>query len=211
MTGSGDPSVNSGILQKINYAKKLIREKGIKGFLPALGDFLHYHLKNKWHFVYLEWKLENPVICFPKQDALVVRQATTDDLNKIKRDLFPYLLGALEYEKRYFQYLGHQKVKCFVAEKDNKLVHYSWVFISAMQSPLAKTPFDSKNFKPTDVYVGPIFTSPSFCGFIYPYVLGAIQQFLIENTSASRVIVLVQGLNPAAVSFYKRLGFREIS
>lgn len=204
-------SIKSGISQKVLYAKRLVVEKGLGGFFSALINYLRYHLSSKWHFVYLEWKLENPPITFTKQVDILVRQATTDDLTKIRQDFFPHLIDELEYEKRYFDNLDQQNIKCFIAEKDNEFVNYSWVFLSASESPLADTPFDSTKIKPTDVYLGPIFTNPSFRGFIYPYVLATIQQFLVANTSAQRVIVLVQGLNSAAVSFYKRLGFDEIS
>jgi ribosomal protein S18 acetylase RimI-like enzyme len=39
-----------------------------------------------------------------------------------------------------------------------------------------------------------------------PDILG----YLKENSGAKRALLLVDGRNPAAVSFYKRLGFKEI-
>jgi ribosomal protein S18 acetylase RimI-like enzyme len=46
--------------------------------------------------------------------------------------------------------------------------------------------------------------------FIYWDVLFSIVRYVEEFSGATRIVLLVQGRNPAAVRFYKRLRFDEI-
>ena len=111
---------------------------------------------------------------------------------------------------RYFESIDQPKAKCFLAETAGKLVHYSWVFLDAFDSPIMNTPFKKSKLRSGDAYIGPVFTSPAVRGFIYLQVLPDILHYLKENSVARRVVLLVDGRNPAALSFYKRIGFKEI-
>ncbi len=202
--------VKSGFLQKLETAWNVLLKEGFSGLSKKLSAFARYHLRDKWRFVYLEFPLDQPVTSFPMKEPLVVRVATPEDMDRIEAELFPCLTGEMVYEKRYFDLLGQEGVKCFIAEKNGRLVHYSWVFLDAASSPLVDTPFDKRQFHEGDAYVGPIFTNPSSRGFVYPHVLPRIQQYLKQRDRTKRLLVLVQGMNPAAVSFYMRMGFKQI-
>ena len=204
-------SIKRGFPEKLREAKRILAQKGLPGLCYALRSHLVYHLRSKWSFVYLEFPLDQKISSFRTKEAVTVRIATEGDLDKIRADIFPSLKGELGYEKIYFQLLNQPGVKCFLGECKNKFVHYSWVFLDAFQSPIVEVPFDRNQLRAKDAYVGPIFTSPEYRGFVYLEVLSAILRFLRDEASCERVLVLVQGENPSAVSFYKRMGFKEIS
>lgn len=196
---------------KFREAKRLLAAEGITSSLRAVQGYFVYHLVSKWHFVYLEFALEQPVLSFKGGEGITVRIASTEDLSRIKSEIFPLLDGDLSYDRRYFDLMGHPKVKCFLAERDGKLVHYSWVFLEALNSPIMDVPFNKSKLKSGDTYIGPIFTSPAVRGFIYLQVLSTVLHYLKENSGAKRALVLVDGRRRSAVSFYKRLGFTEIA
>lgn len=196
--------------ENLKQARRIISEGGLITYLRAVKGYIIYHLHSKWHFVYLVFSLEQEIFSFNIREPISVRIATREDMTWIKSELFPYLTGDLAYEKRYFELLDHPRIKCFLAQKDGKLVHYSWVFVDVFESPLMKLPFDKAKLKQGDAYIGPIFTCPEARGFIYLHVLSRILCDLKENNLASRVIVLVERKSASAVSFYKRLGFREV-
>ena len=210
------PKPMSKIREKREVPEKLKRLMGIfsqGGFssvFRTIVGYAAYHLSNKWRFVYFEYQLEQETFSFKGDKTITVRVATLDDLERIKAEIFPLLDAELAYDIRYFESLSLPKIKCFVAETGGKLVHYSWVFTDAFSSPLMDTPFDKSKLTTDDAYIGPIFTSPGARGFIYMHVLPDILSYLKENSRAKRALLLVDGRNPAAVSFNKRLGYKEI-
>ena len=199
------------LTRKLKAGWEIIAEGGWIVFFRTVRDAIVYHISDKWHFVYLEFSLDEKIFSFSVKELLSVRVATAEDCERIRSDIFPFLKGALAYERRYLKLLGEPKINCFVAEKEGKLVHYTWVFEDVLDSPIMKVPFDRKKLKEGDAYIGPIFTNPDVRGFIYLQVCSTILHYLKENDRARRVIVLVEGGNPSAVAFYRRFGFREIS
>lgn len=204
-------AIQAALARKLKAGWKIIAEGGWIVFFRSVKDSIVYHLRSKWHFVYLEFSLEKTIFSFALKEPISVRVASREDYERIQSDIFPFLRGALAYDRKYLELLGEPKIKCFVAEKDGKLVHYSWVFEDVFDSPIIKVPFDHKKLKGGDAYIGPIFTNPDVRGFIYLQVCSTILHYLKENNCASRVIVLVEGGNPSAVTFYQRFGFREIA
>ena len=204
------PVLRSSAWQKICKAARLLLQGGPAGLGRKLREHYNYHVDSKWHFVYLQFPLSNEFSRIPASSAVSVRIAQPADMPKITDELFPVMTGEQTEETKYFDLVGHPDVRCFMAEKEGRLVHYSWVFLDAGSSPLMDTPFDGRLVCSGDAYIGPIFTAPEARGFIYPQVLSNIVRFLKEDPAVRRIVVLVQGKNPAAVSFYKRIGFFEI-
>lgn len=153
-----------------------------------------------------------------RQGALLAAQAGVDihlatkaDRSRIAAELFPTLVGDLAYDRRYFDALGEDDdVQCFLAESDGKIIHYSWVFLDARNSPLVRVPFDRKVLLEGDAYIGPVFTSPDARGLVYLQVLSQILQSLKDGGRIRRLLLMVDGRRPAAVAFYRRLGFKQI-
>jgi ribosomal protein S18 acetylase RimI-like enzyme len=204
-------SVKSESSTKLKEAAQIIYKEGFVRFFNKTQDYLVYHLIDKWHFVYLEFSLEQRITSFQINPPMTVKVATFEDLDRIKSEIFPSLKGELNYEKRYFDFLGQEGIMCFLAEKDGKLVHFSWVFLDAFKSPMMDVPFDKSMLKKGDAYIGPIFTNRAARGLVYLQVLSKILLYLKENGYANRVVLFVEGRNSSAVSFYKRLGFREMA
>ena len=108
----------------------------------------------------------------------------------------------------YFNFPCHD---CFIAEIDNKVVHYFILFNSAVYSPLMQTPFDKHKVKEKDAYLGNAYTIPDERGkWIVPHVLLRIIQYLQKETTATRALLLVHEDTPGAVGFYSGLGFGVI-
>ena len=203
-------SVKSSFSQRIKAARRILADEGLSNLCQAVFSNLAFHLSSKWRFVYFAYSLEEQTPSFKSEGPISVRIATSDDMERIESEIFPALAAEMQYEKRYFRLIGEPKIRCFLAEHDGKLVHYSWVFLDASRSLLAEVPFDQKKLTSEDAFIGPVFTNQSARGLVYFHVLSVILDYLKNNTSGKRAIVFFDGRNPAAVSFYKRLGFKEI-
>jgi GNAT superfamily N-acetyltransferase len=183
-----------------------------RGVAGHLRRYMRYKLKSQWEFVYFELSLDEPIFSLKLKEPFVVRLAVQDDIPRIESDIYPLLSSKEEGDRRYISLIGKNGVRCFVAEKDDKLVHYSWVFDNVLDSPLMHTPFYKTKIRSGDIYLGPVFTSPHVRGaWISPYSLSKICEYLKSKTDAKRILLLVHTSTPGAVGFYKRLGFREIT
>ncbi len=175
-------------------------------------SYLQYNLKEKWEFVYLERRLDDPAFSLPEIDkSLNIRIATQEDLPKIESDIYPLLTSAEQNDKKSFAEIGKNGLNCFIAEKDNKVVHYFLVHEKARESGLMKTPIDKAKVLDQDAYLVSTFTSPDSRGlWIVPHTLLRIFEYLKSHTAASRVLVLVHKDTLGAEAFYRRLGFSVV-
>ncbi|MDP3244344.1 MAG: GNAT family N-acetyltransferase [bacterium] len=205
-------SVKSSWCQKFSVAIAIIIKDGLKKFFNKFCGFVLDKVYRQKQFIFFEFSLEQPSFSITPLEPINVKIANFDDKNKIESEIFPWLKDEQDYDKRYFSLLEQPGIRCFLAEKDGKLVHYSWVFDEAKNSPLMDTIFDRNKLREGDAYMGPVFTSPEARGvWIYPYVLTKIMIFLKESTDVKRLILFVYGKNPAAVNFFMRLGFRRLN
>ena len=195
-------------MQTVRKAVKKLSDEGPAGLARAARTFATYHLRDKWHFAYLCFSCDDPIYSF-EDASIVVRRAGADDLERIEADLFPHLTGAESADREYFDGLGKGDPQCFLAESNGRFVHYSWVFTDVFVSPMTRVPFDQSLLRSGDGYVGPVFTSPDSRGMVYLHVLSIILHYMKDN-GLKRVWVLVDGRNPSAVSFYKRIGFVQL-
>jgi len=197
---------------KLNHLSQEFQNNGISGTISILSEYIRYNLTEKWRFIFFEINLTTPPFSLPKKDELIViRRAETKDYTKIKNDLYPYMGHKQEFDKKYFDQIGETGVNCFIAEVDNKLIHYFMVFDSAMESPLVQTPFDKQMINKNDAYLGNAFTIPTARGkWITPHVVLTIINYLQNETNATRALLLVHEGTPGAVGFFKRLGFKVI-
>lgn len=179
---------------------------GVLSAFPArVIRYVRYHLIDKWKFVYFEFPLTKSIPQFPRPAGVISRVATAADRERVEADLFPEMTGDLAYDRRYFEAIDADPgFKCYIAEADGRLVHYSWVRLDAAESPLASLPFGP--IRPGDSYIGPVFTSPKARGMIYLFVLGDVLRDL-KAAGKERLLLMVDGRRPAAVGFYRRLGF----
>lgn len=203
-------SVKSNFSQRIKAAGRILADEGFGNLFQAVFSNLVFHLSSKWRFVYFAFPLDAPTPSINTKGPITIRIATVEDMARIELEIFPELTSEMKYERRYFRLIGEAKIICFLAEHDNRLVHYSWVFLDASRSLLAEVPFYQNQLTDTDAFIGPVFTSQSARGLVYFHVLAAILDYLKKNTSARRAIVFFDGKNPSAASFYKRIGFNEI-
>ena len=197
---------------KLNLLSKEFQKNGIFGTISILSKYIRYNLNEKWRFIFFEINLTMPPFSLPKKDeSILIRRAITKDYIKIKNDLYPHMGHKQEFDKKYFDQISETGVNCFIAELDNKLIHYFMVFDSAMDSPLIQTPFDKQMINKSDAYLGNAFTIPSARGkWITPHVVLTIIKYLQNETNASRALLLVHKDTPGAVGFFNRLGFKVI-
>ena len=203
-------SVKSNFWQRIREAKRILSEEGLINVFRAVFSNLVFHLSSKWRFVYFVLSLDEQSFSLKTNEGITVTIAVPQDMERVQSEIFPALNSEMEYEKRYFKFIGENEIKCFLVELDGIFVHYSWVFLDATRSLLADVPFDQNYLTSNDAFIGPVFTNPTARGLIYFHALSAIFDFLKNETSTRRVIVFVDGRNTASLSFYKRLGFEEI-
>jgi GNAT superfamily N-acetyltransferase len=206
----GDFTIRSAFSEKLTEIRRLISQGGFITLLQLIFAYVVYHLSGKWHFIYFEFSFQQPIPSFILKESISVRIAAPNDMGQIRSEIFPLLQVSLSNDKRYFHSVGQPNIKCFLAEKDETLVHYSWVFMDVFNSLLMEVPFDKNKLRQGDAFIGPVFTSPSARGLVYLHVLSVILDYLQVNNYANRVLLFVDGRNAAAVSFYTRLGFKEI-
>jgi len=196
------------LISEFRKARRYVSEQGIRSCFGAARDYVRYHLKDKWRFVYLGFSFDHPMQLL-EDPSLAVKRTGCEDLGQIRRDLFPHLVGEQAYHRAFFDRIGEDGSLCFVAEFEGRFVHYSWVFTDVFRSPLIKVPFEVSELRSSDSYIGPIFTVPGSRGMIYLYVLPTIVDYL-RKVGSKRVLVLVSDRNTAAMSFYQKLGFVPI-
>ena len=197
---------------KLNHLSKELQNNGMSGVISILSHYIRYNLVDKWRFIYFEIDLTLRPFSLPKKDeSILIRRAETKDHTKIKNDLYPYMGHKQEFDKKFIDQIGEAGVNCFIAEVDNKLIHYFMVFDSAIESPLVQTPFDKKMLTQDDAYLGNAFTIPSARGkWITPHVVLTIIKYLQNETDSTRALLLVHKDTPGAVGFFNRLGFKVI-
>lgn len=204
--------MRSSFLEKIRSAVRMACSGDIRGLAEHLSRYVLYKLKDQWEFVYFELPIDEAIFCLTMGEPLVVRPAVRGDIARFESDIYPFLCGYGENDKRYISLIGKERVRCFVAEKDDKLVHYFLVFDRALESPLMDTPFDKTKVRSRDAYLGSAFTSPHARGaWIMPYSLSKICEYLKNHTDATRAFLFVHKDTPGAVSFFQRLGFKVIA
>lgn len=179
-------------------------------FINKVKRFIKYWLFDRKGFVYLVIEVNAPFTKLPPlDDSILIRMAFEEDKPKIHNDLFPHILDSFENDKRYFDLIGEKNFKCFLAEREDTLIHYFHVYHSASSSPLIKTPKGKKIIRDNDAYMGSTFTVEDFRSlWIAPHSVSIIIDHL-RSIGRERALVLVHKDTPGAESFYKRLGFKE--
>jgi len=201
------------IRQRVSTVFRVLSNKGMSGLIKLIRSFFLYQLKEKWNFVYFEKQVEQIPFKLPKLDnSIIIRIAGKDDIAQIKNDIYPLLTEKEGNDKRYFEKIGTPHVKCFLAEKDNRLVHYSLLFENAKNSPIIQTPIISSKVELTDAYLGTVFTIPEARGLmIMPHTVLRIFSHLYKNTSTKRILVIVHKSTFGAEGFYRRNGFNVMN
>jgi len=182
-------------------------------FKKKLINYVMYNLVDKWKFIYLELELNDYIFSLENtNDSLVVRVAERNDVDKIKEDIYPQLGPAEENDKKYIERIGDDDFTCFIVEKDGCIIHYFLIFEKALNSPLAKTPFNMSLIKENDAYLGTAFTAPKARGlWVVPISLSAILKYLRDSAKCKKVYVLVHKDTPGAKDFYVKLGFDVVT
>jgi ribosomal protein S18 acetylase RimI-like enzyme len=177
--------------------------------LKKILSACRYHLKDKWEFIYLGIDITSPTFFLPNvDDSLSVRIADRKDIPKIESDVGEHLA---EDDRKQIQRIGEEGFFCFIGSRKEKIIHFFLVYESAINSLLAKTPFDKKNLNKSDAYLGSAFTVPDARGlWVVPVVLMRILEHLKDRKNIKRALVLVHKETPGAVGFYQRLGFSLI-
>ena len=200
------------IVNSLQAVTRVLASQRITGFLNSLANYTSYTLREKWRFIYFELALDKLPYSLPEIDpSYTIRIAEWADISKIQSDIFPFLTAKEENDKLAISRIGEVGFRCFIVEKDNKIVHYFLVYENALNSPLAKTPLYKKFILETDAYLGSAFTVPGARGaWIMPQIILKILALLEKETDATRVLLVVHESTVGARAFFCRLGFKEI-
>ena len=161
------------IANGLQAVRRVLASQGITGFLKSLANYTSYTLREKWRFTYFEIALDRLPYSLPEMDpSYTSRIAKRADISKIQSDVFPFLTAKEKDDKLTISRIGELGFRCFIVEKDNKIVHYFLVYENALNSPLAKTPLYKKYILETDAYLGSAFTVPGARGaWIMPQII----------------------------------------
>jgi hypothetical protein len=199
------------ILKKIRYILFILNRGGLVALRSKIFDYLQYHIYEKWMLLYFEIDLKDFCFSLPNMNNIIIRQARKEDICKIKLDIYPHLTDKQNFDMRYIDKIGTKDILCFVAEKNNKFVHYFMVFKSALESPLLQTPFKKSLLSQCDAFIGYIFTVPNSRGYwICPQVTLNILDYLKNHTNLKKVFLIVDDDILGARNFFTRIGFNEV-
>ena len=174
----------------------------------ALFSYLKHHFIEKWRFVYLEFDLKTTIIELPTPDGLSIRIASDRDVARFALDVFPYLTPNQSFDKRLIIGGYDSGMQIYIAERQNKILHYFIFFKSALKSPLMDTPVSKKLLSISDAYLGGTFTVPDARGsWIVAHVLQKILMSLKGDGITQRVILIVHPDTPGAITFFEKMGF----
>jgi len=205
-------SVRTGPAGKLRALLDAGRAEGVGGVVRRAIRYGRYHLIDKRRFQYFASPIsDSPLLSVRTPPTVTISHATTADLGRIRAELFPLLVGPLEYERRYFDRVGSPGFECFLAESGGRLIHYSFVFLDASQSIIRDVPFDSRGLRAGDAFIGPVFTAPDARGMVYVQVLGEVMRFLKTTGTVERLLLFTDAGSVASAPFYERLGFARIS
>jgi len=199
--------------QRVSTMFRVLSSKGTSGLIELIRAFLVYQVYEKWRFVYFEKCIEKVPFKLPKlEDSIIIREAVEDDIPQIKNDIYPFLTEKEGNDKRYIEKIGTTQVKCFLAERQSKIVHYSLLFENAINSPIMQTPIIKSKINSSDAYLGTVFTIPEARGLrIMPHTVLRIFSHLYKNTSTKRILVIVHKSTFGAEGFYRRNGFNVMN
>jgi len=191
----------------------LFKTKGLSGLVRTVFVFLNYHLRDKWRFTYFELGLSEKPFSLPDPgDSMTIRLLMPEDIDRFKADVYPFMTDKQEYDKRFIKDLSDGNCFFFIAEQSGRIVHYFVGFKNALNSPLMDTPFKKHLVRPDDAYLGNAFTVPYARGhWIVPHVILKIFDYLKNESTANRALLLIHEDTPGAAGFFKRLGFNEIA
>ncbi len=184
----------------------------MKYSIPWVIAGARHHLWEKWRFVGFTFPPTTQLFSLPGAPLERIWQATALEQARIERELFPAMGGEQEYDRKYFrEYLGHPRVRCFLAEREGVFVHYTWVFLDARDSPVMRLPRVRGKISDNDCYVGPAWTHPSARGhWLYPAVMRRVIEEVRVIEQARRIVLVVAGSNASGINFFTRLGFERL-
>jgi len=183
----------------------------IISFFIRFKDSLRGQIHDQWGLLMLELDLPYNKLSLPEQNKFIIREATKDDIENIKLDIYPVLEGYGSYDKRIIERIGEEGITCMIATIDSFIVHYFFVFDSALNSPLSRTPINKSLILETDAALGSQFTNPNFRGqSISIYSLSEIFRYLNNKPNFKRLLTTIHKDTPGAQMFHQRLGFKEL-
>jgi ribosomal protein S18 acetylase RimI-like enzyme len=180
-------------------------------FTYRLWSYLKHHLREKWRFTYFELNITNEfLLSHNKSDSNIsIKLADVSDLDRIKKELLPYVESPWEINE-LLNFEENYKF-CFLAESNDKIIHYAIVYIDAINSPLMSTTIPRKLVGKNNAYLGTSYTIPSERGVSVHYeMLMYILTHLLNTMNIKWVINFVHDDTLGAVRYYRRLGFNQI-
>lgn len=195
-------------------ATTLILKKGnFLLFYKKLTEYVFYNFIEKWQFVYFESDL-NSDYKFPKSfnDDIKIFIASESDVEKIKNDIFPFMPELAISDRREILEIGKKDMLCFLAEKENKFIHYTLIYTNIFDSPLMQTPFDPSSISSEHAYLSSAYTVDSERGsWVHLQALSYILNYLKTNTALKKTINLVHPNVVGSINYFNRIGFKIIS
>ena len=88
----------------------------IISFFIRFKDSLRGQIHDQWGLLMLELDLPYNKLSLPEQNKFIIREATKDDIENIKLDIYPVLEGYGSYDKRIIERIGvkYEEVHLFI-------------------------------------------------------------------------------------------------
>ena len=135
-----------------------------------------------------------------------------EEVEKIQHDIFPYMSELAISDKREILEIGKKDMLCFLAERDNKFVHYTLIYTNIFNSPLMQTPFDKSSLSSQHVYLSSAYTVDSERGsWIHLQALSYIIEYLKTPLTQKEILSLSKklGLSPSEFVRKNESDFKE--
>ena len=172
---------------------------------------IKYQLLDKWKFIYFEIDIRDykSMSLINNGKQMNFRKADVSDIKNFKNNIYPYLKGYGNNDKKYLE--NPEANDVFICEKNNKIIHYFLFFSDAKKSPIISTPINN-NLLDNYAYLGSAFTVPSERGtWIMAYSISYILKYLKEKTEIKKILLIIHPSTPGAKQFFERVGFNVMN
>jgi GNAT superfamily N-acetyltransferase len=182
------------------------REGGALGVARRLWRFIHWRVRGRKNLVLFEFMLNKPVQIYPCKGEINVRLLRPADMEQIRSTFFPLMDGDLQHDKECFlefESVPNPNRRCFVAEMDGQIVHYSWVTTGVPR-------YGCVVIGSGVAYIGPCFTLPQARGLgIYPHVLTVILRSL-QQEGFLKALIQAHKDNLPSIRGIEKAGFVRV-
>lgn len=188
--------------------RSIWKERGLLGILTAPFAAIAWRFREQWNLrtgvmTIVERDLSEPIPPPPLRRPMEVRTFRREDLPSIRKELFPFLVGPLGFDRRIFEELEEgrdRKEQIVIALLDGRVVHYQ-IFIRAPR-------YAGIKLAPDEAYWVASFTHPDARGQNLMQHTLAVTMNMMREQGVNRAVGMIHKKNVGSWKATERIGIK---